>query len=308
MSKKEKLKPKQGNLFINFRLYLSQASCNIKLRLPTPDPYHSSLGANQGIFLRLLLKVTFITLCLSPAMVVIWGLDLHEIHYSKFKSSYMFSRAYHLRCTKMIVYQLAMILCVCSESVGTAALSATFFIDCLDNRRMLRCSATPLDYLDQQSMLQGQHPGVKIHNNDFIGGFSYNIFVGICVAWVFGAAFFFDLFWPERHESRAVRLAWRICAVIITFMMLGSALTISVITAMHEAEITGTDVALAREYWSETAKKPALSKGLPSSSAHKHDDHFGPKSEYGQSKESDKVASEQEESPDIEQKQTWQIK
>jgi hypothetical protein len=34
---------------------------------------------------------------------------------------------------------------------------------------------------------------------------------------------------------------------------------------MHEAEITGTDVALAREYWSETAKKPALSKGLPSS-------------------------------------------
>ncbi|KAJ5743509.1 hypothetical protein N7533_010611 [Penicillium manginii] len=83
--------------------------------------------------------------------------------------------------------------------------------------------------------------------------------------------------------------------------MLGSALTISVITVMHEAEITGTDVALAREYWSETAKKPALSKGLPSS-AHKHDDHFGPKSEYCQSKELYKVASDQEESPDVEQK------
>lgn len=29
---------------------------------------------------------------------------------------------YHLRKTKFIVYQIAMILCVCSESVGTAAI------------------------------------------------------------------------------------------------------------------------------------------------------------------------------------------
>ena len=35
----------------------------------------------------------------------------------------MFNKDYHLRRTKMIVYQIAMILCVCSESVGTAALS-----------------------------------------------------------------------------------------------------------------------------------------------------------------------------------------
>ena len=56
-------------------------------------------------------------------MTVIWGLDLHEMQWAKFKSSYMFTRVYHLRRVKMIVYQLAMILCVCSESVGTAALS-----------------------------------------------------------------------------------------------------------------------------------------------------------------------------------------
>lgn len=56
-------------------------------------------------------------------MTVIWGLDLHEIHWSKFRSSNMFTRVYHLRRTKMIVYQIAMILCVCSEAVGTAALS-----------------------------------------------------------------------------------------------------------------------------------------------------------------------------------------
>lgn len=56
-------------------------------------------------------------------MAVIWGLDLHEMQWSKFKSSYMFNKIYHLRRTKMVVYQLAMILCVCSESVGTAALA-----------------------------------------------------------------------------------------------------------------------------------------------------------------------------------------
>ena len=59
-------------------------------------------------------------------MAVIWGLDLREIQWGKFKGSYMFNKVYHLRRAKMIVYQIAMILCVVSESVGTAALSGTF--------------------------------------------------------------------------------------------------------------------------------------------------------------------------------------
>lgn len=54
---------------------------------------------------------------------VIWGLDLAEIKWSKFKSSYMWNNEYHLRRTKFIVYQLALIFCVVSESLGTAALS-----------------------------------------------------------------------------------------------------------------------------------------------------------------------------------------
>lgn len=55
---------------------------------------------------------------------VIWGLDLKEMQWYKFKSSYMFkNRDYHLRRTKFIVYQLALIFCVVSESLGTAALS-----------------------------------------------------------------------------------------------------------------------------------------------------------------------------------------
>lgn len=85
-----------------------------------------------------------------------------------------------------------------------------------------------IDYLDQQDDIQNHHPGIYVYNNDFIGAASYNIFVGIAVAFIFGGAFFFDLFWPERHESRSVRLAWKICAVIVSVMMLSSALTMTV--------------------------------------------------------------------------------
>ena len=59
-------------------------------------------------------------------MAVIWGLDLREIRWSKFKNEYMWNDEYHLRRTKFIVYQIAMIFCVVSESLGTAALSGIF--------------------------------------------------------------------------------------------------------------------------------------------------------------------------------------
>jgi hypothetical protein len=58
-------------------------------------------------------------------MAVIWGLDLREIQWSKFKSSNMWNNIYHRRRTKFLVYQLAMILCVVSESLGTDVLSST---------------------------------------------------------------------------------------------------------------------------------------------------------------------------------------
>jgi hypothetical protein len=58
-------------------------------------------------------------------MTKIWGLDLKEMQWGKFKSGYMWNTTYHNRRTKFIIYQLAMILCVVSESLGTAALSGT---------------------------------------------------------------------------------------------------------------------------------------------------------------------------------------
>lgn len=149
---------------------------------------------------------------------VIWGLDLREIQFWKFKSSYMFSREYHLRREKMIIYQLAMIFCVISESVGTSAMD---------------------DYNKQQRYIQEIQPTSYVYNNDFIGIGSYNIFVGIAVATIFGAAFFFDLFWPTRHESPSVRLAWKISAIVVTIAALADAIALTIIVATRSIKVIG---------------------------------------------------------------------
>ena len=69
-----------------------------------------------------------------------------------------------------------------------------------------------------------------VHNNNIVGIFSYNIFVGIAVATIFGSGFFFDLFWPERKESKSVRIAWKISSVVVSFMAMADALALTVST------------------------------------------------------------------------------
>jgi len=211
-------------------------------------------------------------------MAVIWGLDLKEIQWAKFKSSYMFNKAYHLRSEKMIVYQIAMVLCVVSESVGTAALS---------------------DYVDQQDGITTRsHGEASVHNNDFIGIASFNIFIGIAVATIFGSGFFFDLFWPERSESKSVRLAWKICSITISVMALADALALTTIVATHYAYITGVSPDYARALFIQNGPpNPIYRKNAECVAAvvllwpgviaafastyimwrsHKHDDQFGP--------------------------------
>lgn len=149
---------------------------------------------------------------------IIFGLHLAEFKWSKFGNKNMWNNVYHLRRTKFIVYQCALIFCVVSESLGTDVLS---------------------DYVDQQKYLKGRNSDAYEYNNDYVGIASYNIFAGIFVAFVFGAAFFFDLIWPERHEDKGIRDAWKICAVVASIFYLASAIGMTVITATRSAYVTG---------------------------------------------------------------------
>ena len=99
-------------------------------------------------------------------------------------------------------------------------------------------------------MIQSLHSSARVHNDSFIGIASYNIFVGIAVATIFGAGFFFDLFWPERYEPWNIRLAWRISAVVISIMCLADALALTAIVATYSSTVTADSadqLAIAKE-------------------------------------------------------------
>ncbi|KAI5923649.1 hypothetical protein F4810DRAFT_710391 [Camillea tinctor] len=148
---------------------------------------------------------------------VIWGLDLDEVKWSKFKPSYMWSNEYHLRRTKFIIYQCAMISTVVSEVLGTTA---------------------QLKYVHQQSYIESHSDGkASEYNNDFVRVCTYNIFVGVYVAAIFGAAFFFDLFFPERRETKAVKIAWKVCSVLACAFTLSSAIAMTVIITPRSAVV-----------------------------------------------------------------------
>lgn len=83
--------------------------------------------------------------------------------------------------------------------------------------------------MDQQDgIYRRSHGRANVHNDDYIGIASYNIWVGISVATIFGSGFFFDLFWPERHENKAVKIAWKVSSVVVSFMALADAIAMTV--------------------------------------------------------------------------------
>jgi hypothetical protein len=107
------------------------------------------------------------------------------------------------------------------------------------------------DYVDQQDDIERLHSSAAVHNDDFVGIAAYNIFVGIAVATIFGAAFFFDLFFPTRYEPMNIRWAWRISAFVVCIMALADAIAFTVITATGNAWIsanTADQAAIAREH------------------------------------------------------------
>lgn len=164
----------------------------------------------------------------------------------------MFNQVYHLRKTKMIVYQLAMILCVVSESIGTAALSG---ISSSSPNFYIQTNTSRKDYVDQQDGIQSRSPiPVNVHNNSYIGVASYNIFIGISVATIFGSGFFFDLFWPERQESAGVKMAWKISSVLVSFAALADCIATTVIVATKRVTISGVSYEDGERLFRENGK------------------------------------------------------
>jgi hypothetical protein len=158
----------------------------------------------------------------------IWYVILERCHEA------LLDLAKHLDVTQSPLYKDSWIFLLFSKNCLT-------FFEYLDTNNI--CP----DYVDQQDFISNLNSDVTVHNNDYVGIASYNIFVGIFVATIFGSAFFFDLFWPERQESPSVKLAWKVCSVFACMLTLASALAETVIVARNSAYVTGTDAATAQE-------------------------------------------------------------
>ncbi|KII93998.1 hypothetical protein PLICRDRAFT_36214 [Plicaturopsis crispa FD-325 SS-3] len=154
-------------------------------------------------------------------MAVIWGLDLSAIRFSAFRHKQMFDKKWHLRGERFIIYQAAMLLCVVAESVATYALDK---------------------YVDLQNFMHASSGFVAaIYNNDIVAAACVTIVSGVFVATVFGAEFFFLLFWPEYTYPPWVVRWKKIAAVFVTVLLTADVLQWTIIGASHAATISGVD-------------------------------------------------------------------
>ncbi|KAG6860826.1 hypothetical protein C0995_007157 [Termitomyces sp. Mi166 len=81
----------------------------------------------------------------------------------------------------------------------------------------------------------------KVYNNDIIAAEVLTIVFCVLVATLFGADYFFLIFWPERKYPRWYNIARIGCALFILIGLWTAALASTVIVAAHAAGFTGVD-------------------------------------------------------------------
>jgi hypothetical protein len=146
--------------------------------------------------------------------MIIWGLELNRIRFSAFKHSNMFNPTYYLRRQRFVAYQLAMIFTVIGECMAT---------DTLDK------------YLELQNQVSIYQPGASLFNNDIVGVGAFTIFAGVYTATVFGAMFFFLLFWPALSETVMWFRIKAAASIFAILAVLGAAISSTIIVATRNA-------------------------------------------------------------------------
>jgi len=139
----------------------------------------------------------------------------------------MFDPRWHLRKERFIVYQLAMLISLAAECTATYSLSK---------------------YEDHQTHIeQASNHSASVHNNDLIAAEVLTIVFCVFVATLFGADFFFLVFWPSRSYPRWYNATRKGLAVGITMGMLAAALMSTIVVARNSEFITGVDMATATQ-------------------------------------------------------------
>jgi ABC-type cobalt transport system substrate-binding protein len=154
-------------------------------------------------------------------MAIIFGFDLSEMSCNAFNHRKMFDKRWHLRRERLICYQLAMIISLAAECTATYSMSR---------------------YQSHQSRIEALSGyTAHVHNNDIIAAACTTIVFSVLVATLFGADFFFLVFWPRRLYPQWYNITREMLAVVITLGMAASSLMTTVVVAKHAEYITGVD-------------------------------------------------------------------
>ncbi|TFK35283.1 hypothetical protein BDQ12DRAFT_612085 [Crucibulum laeve] len=121
-----------------------------------------------------------------------------------------------------------MLICLAAECTATYSLSK--YEDHQDN-------------IERFSQFRAQ-----VHNNDIIAAEVLTIVFCVFVATLFGADFFFLVFWPRRVYPRWYDKTKRVLAVGITMGVAAAALMSTIVIAKHSERITGVPEDTAGQY------------------------------------------------------------
>lgn len=153
-------------------------------------------------------------------MTVIWGFDLSQMTWSAFAHRNMFDPRWHLRRERFAAYQLAMLICLAAECTATYSLSKYEDLQ-------THVEATPRDnpsLLPSTPIPSNPDGRPHLHNDNLIAAESLTIVFCVFVATLFGADFFFLLFFPRRTYPYWYTVAKKALAVGITLGVLAAAL------------------------------------------------------------------------------------
>ena len=169
---------------------------------------------------------------------LIRNMSRHDVQWTKFKSSYMYNKIYYLRRTKFVVYQLATNMVNVVQGLGFAVLRGTFSDSC--DRSGLIGDSIEYHGLRNKDVLG--FPSARIHTGDVVASFAFSTFSGVFLGLLFGAAVFFDLFWPEREEARCIQWTWKLGAAAASVFQLAASLATTVVVGTRGVHIYGVSM------------------------------------------------------------------
>jgi len=171
-------------------------------------------------------------------MPVIWGFNLSEMSWGAFRHRQMFDKQWYLRRERFVSYKLAMLICLAAQCTATYSM---------------------FKYEIQRIVIEDESGDTAlVHNTNLTAAVYLTIVFCAFVATLFGADFFFLLFWPARIYPRWYNTTRQALAVGITAGVGAAAVMSTIVVLTGHGYITGVSAEQAKEYITSFSTPPMI--------------------------------------------------